>query len=75
MNRDEFIKIACKGGYCNKEQAEKYCDGKDTFTDADFVGVYRMVEDQRRRLSGHSLGNGAVTSKLFYGDGGSEANR
>ena len=75
MTKEEFIKTACSLGYCNKKQAEKYCEGKDTFTDDDYIGVYRMVESQRHITPGRPLGDGAYTSKRFYRDGGSEGNR
>ena len=75
MTKDEFIKNACKLGYCNKVQAEEYCKGKDTFTEDDYIEVYRKAEGQKYKSPGHSLGNGTYTSKRFYHDGGSEDNR
>lgn len=68
MTKDEFVKTACKMGYCNKQQAEAYCEGKEVFTDDDFIGVYRMVEAQRPRSHGHGCGNG-FTSKRYKLDG------
>lgn len=75
MTKEEFIKTSCSLGYCSKKQAETYCEGKDELTDDDYIGVYRMVEEQKPRQYGRSLGNGGYTSKRFYGDGGSEGNR
>lgn len=75
MTKEEFIKTACALGYCNKKQAEIYCENKVTLTDDDYIGVYRMVEGQRHIIPGKSLGDGAYTSKIFYRDGGSEGNR
>lgn len=76
MTKDEFIKNSCKMGYCNKKEAERYCEGKENFTDDDYIGVYRMAEEQQyRTYGGHAIGNGAFTTKKFFGDGGSEGNR
>ena len=75
MTKDEFIKTACSMGYCTKKIAEEYSEGKETFTDDDYIEVYRMVEDRRHKTPGHSLGDGAYTSKRFYRDGGEEGNR
>lgn len=75
MTKDEFIKSACKMGYCNKKQAEQYCEGKETFTDEDYIGVYKMVESQRYKTPGHHLFGGGYTSKLYFLDGGAEGNR
>ena len=74
MTKDEFIKTACSLGYCNQEQAEKYCGGRETFADDDFIGVYRSTQKMLSR--GHVYGrNGARTSKSYFHDGGSEGNR
>ena len=75
MTKDEFIQNACSFGYCNKKQAEKYCEDKDALTDDDYIGVYRMVEASRNKSHGGSLGNGAYTTKRYLRDGGSEGNR
>ena len=68
MTKDEFVKTACKMGYCNKFQAEAYCEGRDTFTDEDFIGVYRMVESQRPKNKRNGCGNG-FTSERYKLDG------
>ena len=77
MTKDEFIKTASKSGYCNKKQAEAYCEhkGKEVYTDEDYIGVYRMVESQKHKASLRPLGDGAYTTKRYYRDGGSEGNR
>ena len=76
MTKDEFIKNAYKMGYCTKKQAEEYCEGKEDFTEDDYIGVYRIVENQEYRTwGGHAIGNGAFTTKRFFGDSGSEGNR
>lgn len=75
MTKDEFIKTACEMGYCNKEIAKKYCEGKDTFTVDDYIEVYRKGEAQRYHTPGHTLHGGGFTSKRYYRDGGSEGNR
>ena len=69
MTKDEFIKTACKMGYCSKKQAENYCEGKETLTDDDYIGVYRMAESQKPRSHGIGCGNG-FTSKRYKRDGG-----
>lgn len=70
MTKDEFIQTASKLGYCNKKQAEEYCEhkGKDIYTDDDYIGVYRMVESQKPRSHGIGCGNG-FTSKRYKLDG------
>ena len=75
MTKEEFIKNACASGYCNKKQAVHYCEGKEVFTDDDYIGVYRMAEEQRVKSHGRSLGDGAYTTKRFLKDGGREGNR
>ena len=76
MTKDEFIKTACSMGYCTKKIAEEYSEGKETFTDDDYIEVYRIVEErQRYQPHGHHLGDGSYTSKRFYRDGGEEGNR
>ena len=75
MTKAEFIKTACAMGYCNKKQAEKYCEGKDELTEDDYIEVYRKRESETRRGTCRSLGDGAYTSKRYYRDGGEEGNR
>ena len=75
MTKDEFIETSCSLGYCNRKQAEEYCEGKEMFSDDDYIGVYRMVDAQRHKPLGRSLGDGAYTSKRYLRDGGSEGNR
>lgn len=68
MTKEEFIKTACSLGYCNAMQAEEYCKDRVTFTDDDYIGVYRMVEAQRHRNHGKPLGNGSYTTKRYSRD-------
>lgn len=75
MNKAEFIKIAPKMGYCSKQVAEEYCKDKDTLTDDDFIGVYRMQENQNYKNPGQPLMSGGRIRKRYLRDGGSEANR
>ena len=75
MNKEEFIKTATQGGYCNKKQAEEYCKGKEVFTDDDYIAVFRKAENEIYKYHGRSLGDGAHTTKHFYSDGGEEGNR
>lgn len=75
MNRDEFVKTAYKMGYCSKEIAKEYSEGKDNLTQDDLVEVYRIAENGVYKSKGHPLGNGGYTKKQYYRDGGSEGNR
>ena len=75
MTKGEFIKTACKMGYCTEKQAEKYSEGKDELTEDDFIEVYRKREGERRTGTHRYLGDGAYTSKRYYRDGGEEGNR
>lgn len=70
MTKDEFIKNSCSLGYCNAMQAEEYCKDRTDFTDDDYVGVYQMVEAQRRKNCGRPLGKGSYTTKRYLRDGG-----
>ena len=74
MTKDEFIKTACKMGYCNKKEAEQYCKDKDELTDDDYIEVYRKRES-KIHITGQPLYGGGRTSKHYYRDGGSEGNR
>lgn len=75
MTKDEFIKTAWRVGYCSKKIAEEYAEGKDTFTDDDFMKVYRIAETHVHRSKGTPLGNGAYAKRSTFRDGGSEGNR
>lgn len=68
MTKEEFIKTAYSLGYCDAMQAEEYCKDRTTFTDDDFIGVYRMIEAQRYKCHGRPLGNGSYTTKRFLRD-------
>lgn len=75
MNKAEFIKIAPKMGYCTKQVAEEYCKDKDTLTDDDFIGVWRMQENREYKNPGQPLMRGGRIRKRYLRDGGSEGNR
>ena len=75
MTKEEFIKSATKLGYCTKRQAEEYCEGKEIFTEDDYIAVYRKAECEEYRYRGIGLGNGGYTTKHYLRDGGSEGNR
>lgn len=75
MNKEKFIKNAVKGGYCNKKQAEEYCKGKESFTDDDYIAVFRKAENDIVKRHGRALGDGAYTTKHYFSDGGTEGNR
>lgn len=74
MTKDEFIKTACKMGYCNKKEAEEYCKDKDELTEDDYIEVYRRDEYQMR-VTGVRLFGGGRRSTHKFRDGGSEGNR
>ena len=72
MTRDEFEKLAVSSGYASKKFVREYKVGKDTFTEDDFVKVYRAYE-QSRNYNNHDneLGyvNGVRTTKKYkYGE-------
>ena len=69
MTKEEFIKTAYSLGYCDAMQAEEYCGDRETFTDDDYIELYRMVEAQRHRNRGRPLGNGSYTTKRYLRDG------
>lgn len=75
MNKEEFIKNATKGGYCNKKQAEEYCRDKEVFTDEDYIAVFRKAENEIYKRYGRPLFGGGQTSKHYFADGGEEGNR
>lgn len=75
MTRDEFIKTACKMGYCSKKIAGEYSEGKDTLTEDDFIEVHRMEENRRYKYKGHPLGDGAYARRSIFPDGEEEGNR
>ena len=75
MTKDEFVETACSTGYCTKKQAEEYSKDRETFTDDDFIEVYRMADSRKHKAPWRPLGNGAYTTKRYYHDGGSEGNR
>ena len=75
MTKKEFIKYACSLGYCNKKEAEEYCEDREEFTDDDYIGVYTMVKNHRPKYYGVPMGDGGYTTKRFIKDSGSEGNR
>lgn len=46
-DKDTFVDLCAKCGYCNKKIARGYIKwtGKDEFTDNDFIEAYRLVEN------------------------------
>ena len=44
MNKDEFVNLATRMGYCSKKQAQEYAADREEFTEADFEEVYRIHE-------------------------------
>lgn len=45
MTKDEFVKNACRMGYCTKQIAERYARGKEELTDDDYIEVFRISEE------------------------------
>lgn len=45
MNREEFIQTCVSSGYSSKRAAIKYAGKRDSFTDDDLIGAYRLQED------------------------------
>lgn len=74
MTKAEFIKNACKMGYCNKKEAEEYCKDREELTEEDYIEVYRKVESQIK-ITGVCLYGGGRRSTHKFRDGGSEGNR
>ena len=46
MTRNEFIRLCQLCGYASKRNAVKYAEGRDEFTDQDFIEVHRINERQ-----------------------------
>ena len=65
MTKEEFIKNCRSMGYCSKEIATKYCEGKEELTDDDYIEVYRMAEKVERHGSDgwHQYGINGVMGK------------
>lgn len=70
MLRDEFIRTASRMGYCSKKQAEKYAQHRDEFSEADFIEVFEMVQEEERLKTRHGrqLPFGGRTTKHYFGD-------
>ena len=67
MTKDEFIKNCTSLGYCDKKQAEQYCEGKDELTEDDYIAVYRK--------SHAAEGNKSGTHPFYGGNGGRTTRR
>lgn len=71
MTKEEFIKNCRSIGYCSKDVAEKYCEGKDEFTEDDYVEVFRRAQriEQYNRdelnICGINIGK-SIRSYKFY---------
>ena len=44
MTAEEFIAVTVSSGYANKKIAKQYAGTRDSFSEADFIGVNRMYE-------------------------------
>lgn len=70
MTKQEFLKNVHTLGYAPKKEAEEYCEGRDEFTEDDYIEVYRKAHE---KLKFHNTGR--YGSKVFFTDGGEEGNR
>lgn len=70
MTKDEFIKTAWKAGYCSKKIAEEYAEGKNTFTEDDFIEVFRKAETHEHKNKGTPMGDGAYAKRSTFRDRG-----
>ena len=75
MNREEFITLCRRCGYCSKAQAERYAGDRDEFTDDDFIEAHRFGqrEVERRALGKWHVICGGKSTK--GGLGGDPSNR
>ena len=51
-NKEQFLATVKACGYAQKKTAEKYADGRDSFTDDDFIAVYRLGTDKAEHEEG-----------------------
>ena len=50
MTKDEFTKVALKCGYGCKKTIEKYTEGRNEFTQEDFVKLFRVCHGETTRV-------------------------
>ena len=64
MTKEEFVKIATRGGYADKKSAEKYAKNcqREFFSDQDLMEVYRFAESQNDHHSHPGLVQSANTN-------------
>ena len=68
ISKEDFIKYSVSIGYCARKTAEKYAEGKEKFTDDDYIEVYRLAQKIERRGSDglHQYGDeGGKTTKTW----------
>ena len=51
-NREQFLSVVKACGYAQKKTAEKYAEGRDSFTDDDLIAVYRLGTDRAESAEG-----------------------
>lgn len=51
-NKEQFLATVKICGYAQKKVAEKYADGRDSFTDDDLIAVYRIGADAAESVAG-----------------------
>lgn len=54
MNREQFLNAVRASGYAQIKTAKKYAENKDTFTEDDFIEVYRIEQDFCEKKSANS---------------------
>lgn len=68
MTREEFVKNCVSLGYCSKEVAEIYAEGREELSVDDYIDVYRKALRLKSRGKDglHVCGtNGGKTSKSY----------
>lgn len=70
MTKDEFTKAALKCGYGCQKTVEKYTEGREEFTDDDFIRLFRLhTELTSHRSSKWRNYEGTLTTKRFANPG------
>jgi hypothetical protein len=69
MKKDEFIKTALKCGYGCQKTVEKYTEGREEFTEDDFIRLFRLHTKFTSRSSKWRNYEGALTTKRLMNPG------
>ena len=75
MKKDEFIKTALKCGYGCQKTVEKYTEGREEFTEDDFIRLFRFhtefmefTDRSNMKQKWHNY-EGALTTKRLMNPG------